>query len=99
MGSEQMKQRMLEMMGSAMGRDHGGEEKHETDKQKAERLLMKELQKRGWAEQDWEPRRKTGAVKVKLAAGMRAESLTTLDRIAQRLRMGRRHTVADCLKR
>ena len=99
LGSGQLKEQVLEMMGSAMGKHHGGEEKHESDEQKAERLVMQELQKRRWTEQDLEQRRKTDAGKVKMAARLRGESVMTLDWIAQRLRMGCRHTVANCLKR
>ena len=51
------------------------------------------------AEKDLEGGRKTDAVKVKMAARLRAESVVTLDWIAQRLRMGCRHTVANCLKK
>jgi hypothetical protein len=36
-----------------MRKHHGGEEKRETDEQKAERLVLVELEKRGWADQDW----------------------------------------------
>ena len=97
-GSGQLKEQLLERMGCAMGNHHGGVEKQETDGQKAERLVVGELKKRGWTEEDLEGRRKTDAVKVKMAARLRAESVMTMDWIAQRLRMGCRHTVANCLK-
>jgi REP element-mobilizing transposase RayT len=99
LGSGQLKEQLLERMGCAMGKHHGGEEKQETDEQKAERLLVRELTKRGWTEQELERRPKTDGVKVKIAARLRAESVMTMDWIAQRLRMGCRHTVANCLKR
>jgi REP element-mobilizing transposase RayT len=99
LGSEQLKEQLLERMGSAMGNHHGGVEKQETDEQKAERLVVGELNKRGWTEEDLEGRRKTDPVKVKLAARLRSESVMTMDWIAQRLRMGCRHTVANCLKK
>ncbi len=70
-----------------------------TDEQKAERLVVRELKKRGWTEQDLERRRRSDPVKAKLAAQLRAESVMTMDWIAQRLRMGCRHTVANCLKK
>jgi len=99
LGSGQLKEQLLERMECAMGKHHGGVEKQETDEQKAERLVAGELKKRGWTEEDLEGRRKTDAVKVKLAARLRAESVMTMDWIAQRLRMGCRHTVANCLKK
>ena len=42
-----------------------------------------------------ERRRKTDAVKVKMAARLRAETVMTTDWIAQRLRMGCRHMSTD----
>jgi len=98
-GSDQLKGQLLEMMSSGMGKHHGGEEKQETNEQKAERLVLEELRKRRWTEQDLRQRRKTDAVKVVLAACLRAETVMTLDWIAQRLQMGCRHTVANCLKK
>ena len=99
LGGAQLKEQVLERMGAGMGRHHGGEEKQETDEQKAERLVREALRKGRWTEQDLESRRKTDAVKVKLAARLRAETVMTMDWIAGRLRMGCRHTVANCLKR
>lgn len=98
LGGAQLKERLLELMGSQPGEHHGGEERRETDEQKAQRLLAGELKRRGWTERDLEKRRKTDAVKVKMAARLRAETVMTLDWIAQRLHMGCRHTLANCLK-
>jgi REP element-mobilizing transposase RayT len=99
LGGGPLKEQLLELMGGAMRKHHGGEEKRETDEQKAERLVLEELAKRGWAEQDLEQHRKTHGVKVKMAARLRRETVMTLDWIAERLQMGCRHTVANCLKR
>jgi hypothetical protein len=52
-----------------MGKHHGPVEKQERDEQKAERLLVRESKKRGWGEEDLEGRRKTEAIKVKIASG------------------------------
>jgi REP element-mobilizing transposase RayT len=98
LGGPQMREQVLKMMVCGMGSHHGGEEKRETDEQKAQRLVLEELQKRGWTEQDLKKRRKTDAVKVKMAARLRRETVMTLDWIARRLQMGCRHTVANCLK-
>ncbi len=99
LGSGQLKEQLLESMGCTIGKHHGGVEKQETDEQKAERLVVRELKKRGWTEQELDRRRKTDAVKVKMAARLRAESVMSMDWIAQRLRMGCRHTLANCLKK
>ena len=98
LGTAQEKERLLERMSSGMGPHHGGEEKRESDEQKAQRLVGEELRKRRWTEQDLAKRRKTDAGKVKLARRLRDETVMTLDWIAQRLKMGCRHTVGNCLK-
>jgi REP element-mobilizing transposase RayT len=98
LGGVQLREQVLELMGCGMGEHHGGEEKRATDEQKAQRLVLAELQKRGWTEQDLKKRRKTDAVKVKMAARLRSQTVMTLDWIARRLQMGCRHTVANCLK-
>jgi len=98
LGGAQLREQVLEMMGCGMGAHHGGEEKQEADEQKAQRLVLEELEKRGWTEQDLKQRRKTDALKVKMAARLRSETVMTLDWIARRLQMGCRHTVANCLK-
>jgi pyruvoyl-dependent arginine decarboxylase (PvlArgDC) len=54
-----LKEELLERMGGEMGEHHGGEEKQETDEQKAQRLVREELRKRGWTAQDLGKRRKT----------------------------------------
>jgi REP element-mobilizing transposase RayT len=97
-GADQLKERLLERMGSTMGKHHGGEEKRETDERKAERLIAEELRKRRWKESDLSERRKTDESKVKMALRLRKETVMTMDWIAARLQMGCRHTVANCLK-
>ena len=42
-GAQQLKEELLEQMGGEMGAHHGGEEKQETDEQKAEGLVQEEL--------------------------------------------------------
>ena len=98
LGGAQLREQVLEMMGGEMGEHHGGEEKQETDEQKAQRLVREELAKRRWTEQDLKRCRKTDAHKVKMAARLRRETVMTLDWIARRLQMGCRHTLANCLK-
>src|SRR2546422_997501 len=93
-----LKEQLLEQMGTELGRHHGGPEKRETDAQKAERIVGSELRKRHWTEQDLKEQRKTDARKVKLALRLRRETVMTLDWIAQRLHMGCRDTLANCLK-
>ncbi len=98
LGGAALKEQLLEVMGRGVGEHHGGEEKWETDEQKAERIVGDELRKLRWTEADLPQRRKTDATKVRIAARLRRETVQTLDWIAQRLQMGCRHTLANCLK-
>ena len=61
-------------------------------------MVVAELRQRRWTEADLGKRRKTDAIKVKMAARLRVETVRTRDGIAGRLQMGCRHTVAHCLK-
>jgi putative transposase len=98
LGAAEFKERLLEQMGGQVGQHHGGDEKRETDEQKAQRLVTAELGKRHWSEQDLRRRRKTDATKIKIALRLRRETVMTMDWIAERLHMGCRHTLANCMK-
>ena len=99
LGGAELKEQLLAQMEREAGEHHGGEEKRESEEQKAERIVAEELRKRRWVEADLKARRKTDARKVKMAQRLRQETVMTLDWIAERLQMGGRHTVANCLKR
>ena len=98
LGGVELKERLLERMGSGLGQHHGGEERQESAEQKAERIVAEELRKHRWTEADLKERRKTDATKVQMAMRLRRETVQTLDWIAQRLEMGCRHTLANSLK-
>ena len=99
LGGAEMKERLLGQMGGEVGEHHGGEAKRESAEQKAERIVRDELRQRGWSERELKQRRKTDGQKVAIAARLRRETVQTMDWIAQRLRMGCRHTLANCLKK
>ena len=99
LGGAELKDRLLEQMGRGVGEHHDGEAKRETEEQKAERMIGEELRRRRWSEADLEQRRKTEREKVAIAVRLRRETVQTLDWIAQRLQMGCRHTLANCLKK
>jgi hypothetical protein len=98
LGGAALKEQLLEQMAGTVSQHHGGEEKVETAERKAGRIVAEELRGRGWTEAELEPRRKTDAKKVEIAPRLRRETVMTLGWIAERLRMGCRHTVANCLK-
>jgi REP element-mobilizing transposase RayT len=98
LGGKELKDQLLESMGRGVGEHHGGVEIRETDEQKAERIVFEELGRRRWTELELAKRRKTDAGKVRIAARLRRETVQSLDWIAQRLQMGSRYSLANCLK-
>ena len=75
-------------MKERMGEHHYGEERAETEQERAEGLVQEGLKRLGWSEDDLGTRRKGDRGKVKLAARLRAETTMTVKWIAQRLQMG-----------
>ena len=87
-GEESFRQELLERMSTRLGAEHYGPERLETQVQKAERIVLEELRRRQWGEEELANRAKGDLVKVKLAARLREETLVTVKWIAGRLRMG-----------
>ncbi len=83
LGGVELQEELLERMARGLREHHGGDERRESDEQKAERLVTEELRRLRWREGDLASHRKTDTTKTK---------------IAQRLQMGCRHTLANCLK-
>lgn len=98
LGEEEFRQGLLQRMEGMMGKHHGGLERQETEAARAERLLAKELKRRGWAAEQLGARRKGDWEKVKLAKRLRGETTMTLDWIAARLHMGSAGYAALCLR-
>ena len=71
-----------------IGAEHYGEERSETDMEKAERIVREEMKRRRWREADLAKRAKGDPGKVKIAGRLREETLVTVKWIAQRLGMG-----------
>jgi len=65
-----------------------GEERSETAAKNAEGIVLAELKRINWDEAELAGRAKGDLIKVKLAARLRAETLVTVNWIAQRLQMG-----------
>ena len=79
---------LREQIGCGKGADHYGQERRETDEQKAERIVVEELKRRGWKESELTLQPKGHKVKVAIAKRLRKETTMTLKWIAQRLQMG-----------
>jgi hypothetical protein len=68
--------------------DHYGPELREADEIHGEKVLQRELRRRGWTEVELVRRRKGDGQKVEIAWCLRQETTMTLKWIARRLRMG-----------
>jgi hypothetical protein len=75
-------------MEERMGAEHFGAERQETAETQAEAIIVEELRRRRWREEDLSRRPKGDAVKVALARRLREETVMTVKWIAQRLQMG-----------
>jgi len=71
-----------------MGTEHYGEERQESQQEKAEWVVGEELRRRGWTAATLGGRPKGDPEKVKIAVRLRTETLVTVAWIAARLQMG-----------
>jgi REP element-mobilizing transposase RayT len=88
LGEKTFRQELLAQMGERLGAEHYGEERGETEREKAERIIREEFKRHRWKEGDLEKRAKGERIKVKIAGRLRAETVVTVKWIAERLRMG-----------
>ena len=87
-GLKEEKDRLLEMIQDQKSPAHYGDELRESDQHRAERLVMSELAKRGWREEELRLRRKGDRIKLQIAQYLRANCSATIRWIAGRLHMG-----------
>jgi REP element-mobilizing transposase RayT len=97
LGDKAFREELLEQMVSKMGAEHYGEERRETDEQKAERIVIAELKRRGWKEPELGLRPKADKVKIALAQRLRRETTMSLKWIALSLQMGSWSYVSNLL--
>jgi len=88
LGEKTFRKELLAQMKERMGKEHYGVERVETAEAQAEEIIAAELKRRGWREEDLRRRTKGDAVKVALAARLRAETVMTVKWVAERLQMG-----------
>ena len=88
LGSEEFRQELLAAAVERVGASHYGADRQETGEQKAERIVLEELQRRGWKEESLPGLPKGDKSKVALARRLRQETTMSLKWIAQRLYMG-----------
>ena len=87
-GENALKEELLGQMSKRLGPEHYGEERQESQVEKAERVVREELRRRRWTEETLAERRKGEVEKVKIAIRLRNETLVTVAWIAGRLQMG-----------
>ena len=88
LGDKAFRKGLLAQMKEQMGEHHYGEERAETEQERAEGIVREGLKRLGWKEAELEARRKGDREKLKLALRLRAETTVTVRWIAERLRMG-----------
>jgi len=88
LGSEAFRAELLSQVSEQSGAGHSGEEIRESAQAKAERLVLEELKKLRWGQEELGSRRKGDEEKVRIALRLRKETTMTLSWIAQRLEMG-----------
>ena len=87
-GSEAFGRDLLAAAAERVGASHYGSERAESGRERAERIVAGELQRRGWDEAALTRRRKGDKEKVKMARRVREQTTMSLAWIAERLKMG-----------
>jgi putative transposase len=87
-GEKALKKELLGQMNQRLGPEHYGEERQESQAEKAEQVVEEELRRRRWTEATLGERKKGEVEKVKIAMRLRQETLVTVAWIAARLQMG-----------
>ena len=88
LGSEEFRQKMLELMEGKLGENHSGQLHRETAEQKGNRVIAEELARLGWQESDLASRRKADPDKLAIAVRLRSETTLSIKWIAARVRIG-----------
>jgi REP element-mobilizing transposase RayT len=87
-GEPALKKELLGQMQERLGAEHYGAARQETVEDHAEAVVVEEMKRKRWTEEDLARRPKGDAQKVALAERLRAETAVTVKWIAERLRMG-----------
>ena len=88
LGAEDFLEHLLDRVEGKFAENHRALERMETDEEKAERIVKRELKECGASEEDLSLLRKGDAMKVEIARRLRKETTMSLKWIAGRLRMG-----------
>ncbi len=97
LGSAAFRQELLAAVVERVGPSHYGAQRQETGRQKAERIVLEEIECLGWDEDQLRARRKGHRAKVLLARRLRQETTMSLKWIAERLHLGSWTCVSNLL--
>jgi putative transposase len=99
LGNEGFRKELLAQMAERVGPEHYGEERRESEREKAERLIAAGLKQARWTEGRMEQERKGHPVKVRLGLQLRKQTTLTVAEIAERLHLGTRSYAVQLLWR
>ena len=88
LGSEEFRKELLASAQERVGLNHYGSDRHESEEQKADRIVQEELARLGWLPEELPRRPKGDKGKVTVARRLRHETTMSLNWIARRLHMG-----------
>ena len=88
LGAESFRKELLGQMKERLGAEHYGSERQETVEAHAEGIVLEELKRRRWDEEELGRRSKGDEGKLAMAVRLRAETAMTVKWIAERLQMG-----------
>ena len=97
-GGEEFRQELLWQMTRLVSPKFAGPEWQETSQKKAERIVLEELNRRGWEPQRLAQLAKADPEKLKIAQRLRAQTCVSLRWIAQHLSMGAPDYLGNCLR-
>jgi hypothetical protein len=97
LGGATFRKELLAQLAERLGPEHFGEERSESETEKAERIIHAGLRKARWLESDLKAQRKGHPVKVRLAQALRAQTTLTVGQLAARLQLGTRAYAARLL--
>jgi putative transposase len=89
LGNETFRKECLAQMEGKVGDNHPGQTRLETAGAKAERLILEELERLSWTEEDLRTYAKSEPRKLALAARLRQETTLSIKQIAERLHLGK----------
>ena len=87
-GPDSFRKELLGQMGERLRAEHYGTERHETLENRAEAIVVEELRRHRWTEDELGARAKGDVGKLAVAVRLRAETEVAVKWIAERLQMG-----------